>query len=220
MKELFCCLLSIMCILITDCGNAKADPAINVAIGATSDSANSEADIVDDTEPEFSYDDLKQTEFWFGSGAGGWRTTMTIQKDGSFEGEYSNSDMGDVGEGYPHGTAYYCKFGGQLSELTKVDDLTYKAELIDISYENPVGGEDYIDDVRYIYSDAYGLDEADTIYFYLPGTKREKLPEECLIWVEQAMYDNNGNSLDQLNFVCLYNEAEKEAFYSYSLAEN
>ena len=52
--------------------------------------------------------------------------------------------------------------------------------------------------------------------FYLPGTRREKLSEDCLSWVSQAMVDENWNPVDELDFVCLYNPAEEEAFYSYN----
>lgn len=186
----------------------------------TLDNKNGDSDIDVSIEADFSYADLRGIEFCFCSGAGAWQTTMAIGEDGSFEGQYSDADMGDTGDGYPGGTRYYCKFSGQLSELTKIDELIYTAELMDISYENTVGEEEYADDVRYIYSDAYGLDNAGTIYFYLPGTKREELSEDCLSWVSQAMYDDDFNPVDELSFICLYNKGGEEAFYSYSLVEN
>lgn len=164
---------------------------------------------------DFSYADLSETEFLFASGAGAWGTTLTIDADGSFQGLYTDSDN-DTGEGYPNGTMYYCKFSGQLGSLTKVDDLTYTADLLTISYADPVGEEAYEDGIRYIYSEAYGLDQAGTLTFYLPGTRREKLSEDCLSWVSQAMVDENWNPVDELDFVCLYNPAEEEAFYSYN----
>ena len=33
-------------------------------------------------------------DFWFTSGAGGWRTVMTINEDGTFSGKFTDSDMG------------------------------------------------------------------------------------------------------------------------------
>lgn len=185
------------------------------------DDANEENAASDATESEaadFSYASLRETEFLFASGAGAWGTTLTIGEDGSFQGLYTDSDN-DTGDGYPNGTMYYCKFSGQLGALTKVDNLTYTAALETISYENPVGEEACKDGVRYIYSEAYGLDQADTLTFYLPGTKRENLSEDCLSWVSQAMVDENWNPVDVLNFVCLYNPAEEEAFYSYNIVD-
>ena len=35
---------------------------------------------------------------------------MYIRADGSFSGEYHDSDMGSVGPGYPGGTMYQCVF--------------------------------------------------------------------------------------------------------------
>lgn len=105
---------------------------------------------------------------------------------------------------------------GSLGHSPKVDDLTYTADLLTISYADPVGEEAYEDGIRYIYSEAYGLDQAGTLTLYLPGTRREKLSEDCLSWVSQAMVDENWNPVDELDFVCLYNPAEEEAFYSYN----
>jgi len=51
---------------------------------------------------------------------------------------------------------YSCEFEGDFGELEKVDDLTYKTTIINIVYKN----------------------EADYLYFYLPGSKVEKIPFE------------------------------------------
>lgn len=220
MKKLSYLLLMMACMLLTSCGNEKVESDIEVASEVFEESSTSEKDEMSLDETYFSYADLREVEFCFSSGAGAWRTTMTIGEDGSFQGVYTDSEMGDAGAGYPDGTRYYCKFSGQLSELTKADEFTYAAELINISYENTVGEEEYADNVRYIYSDAYGLDDARTLYFYFPGTKREHLSEECLSWVNQAMYDDNHNPVDELNFVCLYNEEGKQGFYSYNVVDN
>lgn len=242
MKKLHIFILSMLCMIMSGCGSENEKPDLEVkkkvfesstseknettkeemrgdetAQGETSKEDEAE---VDRTENGFSYVDLRGVEFVFCSGAGAWSTYLTISEDGSFEGLYNDSDMGDTGEGYPNGTRYSCKFSGHLSKLTKTDDLTYTAELIDIAYEEPVGKEEYLDGVRYIYSDAYGLDNAGTLYFYLPGTKREDLSEDCLMWVGQAMYDDAYNPVDELRFVCLYNKDAEEAFYSYNVVEN
>ncbi|MEI3551359.1 MAG: hypothetical protein V8Q17_01855 [Acutalibacteraceae bacterium] len=47
------------------------------------------------------------------------------QIDGSFEGSYHDSDMGFVGEGYPHGTVYICEFSGTFNNIQQIDDNTY-----------------------------------------------------------------------------------------------
>ena len=51
---------------------------------------------------QVTFRDLSSLECWFGSGAGAWSTTLTIHEDGSFFGVYRDSDMGDIGDGYPN----------------------------------------------------------------------------------------------------------------------
>ena len=62
------------------------------------------------TESEKSFFSELPDEFYFSSGAGAWRTELFLQDDGSFNGQYSDSDMGSMGEEYPNGTVYICEF--------------------------------------------------------------------------------------------------------------
>lgn len=226
MKKLQYLFMVAICASLAGCADKQVEDDIEIVDEVFKDGNIYEADdeVLDDEiqndEMAFSYENLGGIEFCFSSGAGAWSTIMTIGEDGSFKGMYSDSDMGDVGDAYPDGTRYCCNFKGQLSELTKIDERTYTAELIDISYENAVGEEEYADNVRYIYSDAYGLDDAETLYFYLPGTPKENLSEECLSWISQMMYDEDYNPIDELDFVCLYNSKGEQAFYSYNVVDN
>ena len=52
-------------------------------------------------------------DFTFMSGAGGWSTVLTIHPDGSFSGNYFDSDMGDSGDGYD-ATQYVSTFHGNV----------------------------------------------------------------------------------------------------------
>ena len=82
-----------------------------------------ESEMVSSTEAEreegFSFADVADREFFFSSGAGGWCTVLYIDEDGSFEGNFRDSDMGSTGEGYPNGTLYYCDFKGRFTEPQK-----------------------------------------------------------------------------------------------------
>ena len=60
-------------------------------------------EIAQGTDGGFTYADLTGMEFYFSSGAGGWATVMTIDADGTFSGNFHDSDMGTTGEGYPYG---------------------------------------------------------------------------------------------------------------------
>lgn len=53
--------------------------------------------------------------FNFASGAGGWWTEFTMNGDGSFKGNYHDSEIGSTGRGYPKGTVYVCKFSGRFT---------------------------------------------------------------------------------------------------------
>lgn len=159
---------------------------------------------------EFSFADLEDLQFEFCSGAGGWSTEFTIEKDGSFKGNYHDSDMGDTGEGYADGTIYCCVFSGHFTDLTRIDESTYEMKLADITYENEIGETEIIDNVRYIYIDAYGLEGTDSFKIYRPGTPIGKLPEEVYFWIAVA-----NESETELTITVIENEANAYGIYSY-----
>ncbi len=60
-----------------------------------------------------------------------WATSISLNRVGSVEGSYHDSDMGFIGEGYPHGTVYICKFSGVFDNIHQIDDTTcYDAKRI------------------------------------------------------------------------------------------
>lgn len=67
--------------------------------------------------------------YTFTSGAGGWGTSLKIAADGSFEGSYHDSNMGETESGYSRGTVYYCNFSGKFPEPEPVNEVTYKVAL-------------------------------------------------------------------------------------------
>ena len=122
-------------------------------------------------------------DFYFSSGAGGWGTSMTVFPDGTFKGDYHDSDMGDSGEDYPYGTIYYSVFSGSFTEPVKINEYTYSFSLADLISADVPGSIDIIDGARYIASTPYGLDNANDFYLYLPGAPLKELPEDFLTWV-------------------------------------
>ena len=175
------------------------------------DSAGDSASSVQDNPAGFSYADLKKYEFTFSSGAGGWRTIMTINEDGSFQGNYGDSDMGSTGPDHPNGTYYYCDFSGRLSEPEYVDDYTCKAVVESLTYEDEPQTETIVDGVLRVASGAYGIEGADTVYIYLPGKPVSDLSESYRSWWYWGMYDE---APEELPFYGLYNEAEEYGFTS------
>ena len=166
------------------------------------------------TEQEelFDLSKLSDYEFYFSSGAGGWRTFLDIEEDGSFRGQYSDSEMGSVGEDYPNGTYYLSDFTGKMSVSEKINDYTYALKIENIDYENTVDTEEIIDEMLYIYCEAHGIGDAEEVLLYLPGAPMKKLPDAYKNWIMIHMEDPE---TEKLPFYGLYNEAEETGFCSY-----
>ncbi len=131
-------------------------------------------------------------EYTFTSGAGGWGTNLTIANDGSFTGNYCDSEMGDVGEGYPSGTVYYCNFSGKFSTPIKVNDYTYKMKLATFAVADVEGYEYIQNEIRYIASGPYGFDWFNEYYIYLPGIPSSMMPHSVSEWLSRY----NGYDMD------------------------
>ena len=162
-----------------------------------------------EVQKELSFEDFKNVEFYFASGAGGWRTIMSIYEDGSFAGKYTDSDMG--------ANRYYLSdFSGKFSEPVKVNDYTYSVQISELNYEKEVGDEELKDGIQYIYSDAYGITGTKELLIYLPGAPLLELPEEYISWVKSEIM-TYGEDVTELPFYGLYNVAEKCGFSSYDI---
>ncbi len=149
-------------------------------------------------------------EFYFGSGAGAWGTSLTIKPDGSFTGYYTDSDMGDTGPGYPGGTFYECDFSGKFSGARKIGEFEYAMTVESIASEKPVG-EEYIEDgVLVIPSAPYGLENAGECRLYLPGRPAKDLPPEFLEWVGGLYLLEE--TPDALPFYGIYSIEDKAGF--------
>lgn len=154
-----------------------------------------EADASDDIDVFSAF----EGEYMFTSGIGAWGTFMTLHSDGSFDGEYHDSNMGESGNGYDS-TMYSSKFSGHFKNPKKINAYTYSFELSDIQYENTPGTEEIKNfenserKVRTIYSEAYGLHDADIIYIYTPDAPMATLPEEFLSWAARYRNDSIKNS--------------------------
>ena len=120
--------------------------------------------------------------FGFSSGAGAWSTGLTLQRDGSFAGLYSDANMGESGEGYL-ATVYTCTFAGRFTEIEKLDENSFCLRLGEISCEKPEG-ESWVDEnqVRYVASAPFGLEEGEEFILYLPQTPVKGLNEAFLSW--------------------------------------
>lgn len=163
-------------------------------------------------DPLFSQ--LKDLEFYFASGAGGWRTVLHIDGSGGFSGTYSDSDMGS-GENGIHRIQMRCDFSGQFTQPVRVDDYTYSMRIDHIEYEKEAGTEEVIDGTQYCYTDPYGLEDAEDILIYLPGAPLGQLPQEFRSWVGYSE-----NTRDELPFYALNNAVHQQGFSSYDRLES
>ena len=155
----------------------------------------------------FSYGKLQHTTFIFSSGAGAWETDLSVDADGNFSGMFHDSEMGDTGEGYPSGSIYFSEFFGRFGQLEKVDDYTYATTIESIEYVNEPGTEEIKDEMRYKYSEAYGLENAGRILFYLPGRPLDSFSEGERSWMNLYLMNNYGGKLP-LVLLCIENEEQ------------
>ena len=150
--------------------------------------------------------------FTFSSGAGAWATYVEISEDGSFTGQYHDSDMGDIGEGYPNGTVYICNFYGRFSEPEPTDSqYIYSMKLLDLQIENEekVGASEIVDGILYVYTTPYGFEDADEFLIYMPGSPLSEMTEECLSWI--FLSDSIFAEVPDCYYV-IYNVGGQEAF--------
>lgn len=150
----------------------------------------------------------------FSSGAGGWETLLTLRRDGSFEGEYHDSDIGTTGENYPNGTVHICTFSGTFSDIEKADEHTYTMQLAEI-HTVQTDGEEWIEDgIRYIAAGPYGIDGGTEFRFYTPGiTAGEVTPNDALLWIPFGYYEDSSSIVKEY---LLVNVAEGNAFFNTS----
>jgi hypothetical protein len=149
--------------------------------------------------------------FYFSSGAGAWRTEVTVNADGTFSGCYQDSDMGDVSGGYPNGTRYECYFNGEFTDIQKVNDYEYSMKMDDLNINGAVGEERIEDGVRVVVSEPYGFDDADAFFLYLPGRPTEDLPGAFIGWVGPVAWSDTPAALP---FFGLYNVGGGQGFRS------
>ena len=121
-------------------------------------------------------------DFWFTSGAGGWRTVMTINEDGTFSGKFSDSDMGDVGADYPKGSMKISEFTGRLDNVQKVSDTAYTMTVSQLDYD-PANATTIVDGVREVTAEPYGIGLNDAITIYLPGQKVNRDDATFRMWL-------------------------------------
>jgi len=119
----------IMQVVLSGCGklpdeNSNKNPVVNVVSGNSATQSDAE------TKMLLPFDE--PIELALASGAGAWNSVIELNNDGTFEGEYYNSDAT---------TIYVSDFKGKFGKFKKLDDNTYSMILENISTEKPIGEE-------------------------------------------------------------------------------
>lgn len=152
--------------------------------------------------------------FILSSGAGAWSTELHIDLAGNFDGSYHDSDMGDIGNGYQNGSIYICEFNGKFTNIKKLNEYSYSMELEYIDTEEESGKEWIENEIRYIASDPYGLEEGKDFVLYIPGTPLSELSDELVDWLSMPLVWESDSRPETLPFYVLYNVTTERGFYS------
>lgn len=169
-----------------------------------------------DPEPVRTLEESFPLRLAFSSGAGGWGTELVIRQDLSFTGIYSDSDMGSVGEGHPHGTRYICNFSGQFAQLSKLDDYSYSLTLAELTSDYEEGKEWIEGQILHVSSVPYGIESGTEFILYLPHTPTAGLSEEFLSWWPGRYGSSTSAALD---FFGLFNVEMGYGFFGDTLIE-
>ncbi len=122
-------------------------------------------------------------KYIFASGAGSWGNVLNLNSDGSFEGNFSDTDTVSSTDEQPYNVFnYHCKYSGKF-EIEKGDnDYTYHLTLTEFVTEKPIGEEWAEDKIKYVVTQPRGIEDCKEFVLYTPDAPIDELPEEFLSW--------------------------------------
>ena len=162
-----------------------------------------------EARPALSFADLDELDWTFSSGVGAWYTCIWMEEDGTFTGEFHDSEMGEADEAYPDGTVYGCLFHGRMTLDEQADEYTWKIHVDEVELDEGQVPEAIEDGMRFVTCEPYGLKAGNDMLLYLPGTPVEKLPEDFLMWAHLYAY---GEDVKELPYYGLYDPQEETGF--------
>ena len=231
MKKIFPALLclAVLFSLFTACGTAASADTAAPAQSAPAESPAVPENAAPETSPAPSEAAVPETdayilpealplELLYSSGAGAWGTALTLERDGSFTGEYHDSEMGEQGEGYPHGTVYISSFSGRFSDIEQLDGSTWSMTLASLTFDGEVGSEYIEDEIRCVVSAPAGLTEGETYILRAPETLLEGLSGSLLSWWPDN-WQREKLGLDTLGRWCLEYVSDGSGFFEMKAGE-
>lgn len=186
-----------------------------IAVGCTFTGANSseeETETTFTTPKELPFNADEQ-EFWFTTGASAMACRLMLNKDGSFTGNYHDTEHGMTGEDYPNGTRYQSSFWGSFEIVQQVNDYSVELKLFEVQTSQPADEISFEDGMRIITTIAHGVDGGSRFILYLPNATIAQIPEEGRTWLPLSAHTMKDN--EQLGFYYLYNEHAETGFYAF-----
>ena len=150
---------------------------------------NTEAEKKAAAAEEFSFEELDDLVFYYSSGVGGWFVELNVAPDGSFKGNYHDSEMGESADEYPNGTVYGCLFHGQLEAGGMLDSGAVELNVASVEMDEGQLDEVIEDGIRYVTVAPAGLKAGESLELFRPGYPVEELPEGYLFWSHLNMLD-------------------------------
>ena len=198
----------------TEAENGQAGDPLPSGPAQEGETASAAASELSGTPVDALPEDLPE-EMTFSSGAGAWRTVLSLMPDGSFTGQYSDWDSGGDPSVYPEGVYYICNFSGTFQNLRQLDDTTYAMTLKTLTAQETEGAEWTEGDTFYIGAAPYGLEGGTEFLLYTPEASTDVLTTESLQveWPEWNLPETVPEG--QLGCWMLYNPDMDQAFFSY-----
>lgn len=153
--------------------------------------------------------------YGFASGSGGWTTTLQVNRDGTFSGYYSDTDLGDVSDEHPNGIRTESTFQGVFSKAKANDDGTYtlQCDADKLNIEGNIGDSRIEDGTLVTISEPYGIAPCTTFTVYPQGYDSSRIDEDVLSWSTAWYFDGIPDKLDT---PIIANDSHKESFYGES----
>ena len=162
------------------------------------------------------FEQMAPLSWSFSSGVGAWSTELKVLPDGSFTGEYHDSEMGEAGDAYPNGTVYMCSFSGHMTQGQQRDEFTREIRVDSLTVSQAPGEETIEDGIRYVTAAPYGLSEGDTMRLYLPGAPVKDFTEDMAFWAHVADAEDVPA---ELPYWFLFSEANNSGFVGEKAAQ-
>ena len=161
------------------------------------------------------FETLTGLDWSFSSGVGGWSTDMQIFPDGTFIGNFHDSEMGETGDGYPDGTVYVCVFSGQMSVVEQAAENVWKLRVDELTLHDEPGTEEIFDGIRYVNTQPYGVSAGDEMLLYAPGTPVDVFSEDMQFWAHVRDREEPPSALDTW---FLMSEKNESGFVGYDFS--